>query len=85
MLGPERDAYVQAHPPTHILVMRGADALVRTSERLHGLPVAPTTPYTVTSFAGMGPQYIVDCPPGVRGTLAVGRTTIEFTCHAALR
>lgn len=81
MLGPDAQAYLDAHPPRYIEIVPGWMRLDEaSSQKLEAQHFTPSTPYTVTGFLEMSSQWLARCP----STLDSGRMTVHLgTFHFA--
>jgi hypothetical protein len=82
MLGPNAQAYLDAHPPRYIEIVPGLTSVDKaSSQMLEAQHFTPSTPYTVTGFPAMFSQWLVRCPPTlVSGQISIGLRTFHFTC-----
>ena len=82
MLGPNAQAYLDAHPPRYMEIVPGLTHVDQASaQMLEGQQFTPSTPSTVTSFPAMSSQWLVRCPPTlVSGQISSGLGTFHFAC-----
>ena len=82
VLGPNRGAFLQLHPPAYLEVVPLWSALDgRSMGRLSAKVYNTRTPYTVTSFPRMSVHYLFACDvPGLSGSFLSSRGPFPFSC-----
>jgi uncharacterized protein (UPF0333 family) len=82
MLGPEAQAYLDAHPPRYIEIVPGLTSVDEpASQMLEAQHFIASTPYSVTSFPAMSSLWLVRCPPTLlSGRISIGLRTFHFAC-----
>lgn len=80
MLRHNAQAYLDGHPPRYLDLFTGWSS-IQSDVTLPRRVFEATTPYTVTSSAGMRQHVLLDCvPPGQTGHIAVRRGRFSFRC-----
>jgi len=82
LLGPNAQAFLDAHPPRYVEVVPTWAMMDEQSARqLDGQLFQPSTEYTVTSFPAMQRHWLVRCPPTFAGgQLQVRGRLFRFSC-----